>query len=241
MGTKRRLSEKMSPVGRTPPNDQRDASVHPPTLLGSPRTFTDVTPVIPFVLLEGALSDVESERLLTHVEANRLKFVPATVASSRFETSEPVIDRTHRRAAVLTDIGDIGAQLRDAAFSNVPWLCGALGIPAFVPTKAEALITATGSGDFFRRHNDCGYPCETRVLTFVYYFGGDRLKFEGGELRLYFGPRKNGESRDFVVIHPRKNRFLVFPSVMDHELRPTQCPSDDVLDRRLTLNGWIHR
>jgi len=42
-------------------------------------------------------------------------------------------------------------------------------------------------------------------------------------------------------ISPAQNQVVFFPSDLLHEIMSVRCPSGLFVDRRFTVNGWLHR
>ena len=67
---------------------------------------------------------------------------------------------------------------------------------------------------------------------------------DGGELRLFAFPGKNGADAGappFVDVAPETDTFVAFPSWMRHEVLPVRVRSGAWADRRFAINCWIHR
>jgi Rps23 Pro-64 3,4-dihydroxylase Tpa1-like proline 4-hydroxylase len=120
-----------------------------------------------------------------------------------------------------------------------------LGRGMFEITRAEAQITASNDGDFFRHHSDNGQgEIATRELTFVYFFHREPKAFAGGNLRIYDTHFANGEyvsSGEYKTVVPEQNQIVFFASSLLHEITQVECPSRAFADSRFTLNGWFHR
>ena len=189
--------------------------------------------VVPnFALFDEFLFPDELASLQEYVRRRESRFRSSAVLS---RDSKTVIQPRHRRSRVLV-AGPYGeliiARLR-ACFDRI---LDALGAEAFPFWFADAQITASGDGDFFRPHADSD-ASDSRWLTYVYYFHREPKRFRGGELLLY---RPNqGWAHDTIV--PRCNQMVAFRPSLVHEVRPVRCPSGSFADSRFTLNGWIHR
>lgn len=146
---------------------------------------------------------------------------------------------TERRSALFRKAPKAIAELfRLRLFFHLPFVQGVLGYPPFQPQMVETQITASNEGDFFRRHNDdVDAAIPTRELTYVYYCHRCPRQFEHGELLLY--PPAAGASRA-VIMAPVRNRILLFPSFLTHEVTMVRCRSKRFQDGRITINGWIH-
>ena len=54
-------------------------------------------------------------------------------------------------------------------------------------------------------------------------------------------PSAGGAAAPHVDIVPETDTLVVFPSWMSHEVLPVRVPSGAWIDRRFTINCWIHR
>lgn len=98
----------------------------------------------------------------------------------------------------------------------------------------EVQMTISQSGDFFRRHNDSTDAMKpSRKLTYVHYAHREPRQFSGGEL-IVEAPDQE------IVIVPKRNMLVIFPSIWKHEVRLVSGRATNPLDWRLTVNGWIH-
>ncbi|MFY7960935.1 MAG: 2OG-Fe(II) oxygenase, partial [Elsteraceae bacterium] len=75
-----------------------------------------------------------------------------------------------------------------------------------------------------------------------YYLHRIPKRFSGGDLLLFDEPSPDQvrSSMEFTRITPAENSLLLFPSVSLHAVTPVSLESEDRLDGRLTLNGWLH-
>ena len=172
---------------------------------------------------------------------------------SAFQISEVVspgvpggsVDYDHRRSLVLMIPGPHQQVVVNRIRSSWPRILQKLGHDTFVASNVEVQMTASNDGDFFRCHSDNGQQQDAaREITFVYFFHREPKKFRGGELRIYDARRENGHyvrSDNYHAVIPQQNQLVVFPSSMEHEIAPVECPSRDFADSRFTVNGWFHR
>jgi hypothetical protein len=107
--------------------------------------------------------------------------------------------------------------------------------------RIEMEATASGDGDFFRKHSDDSHPDYfSRILSFVLYLHAQPRRFTGGALRVYDSLVESGRrtiAGSYVDIDPRDNRLVIFPCDRVHELMPVSLDSEDFADRRITING----
>ncbi len=112
----------------------------------------------------------------------------------------------------------------------------------------ECQLTAHNDGHFYTAHTDYAANTGTRVslrnLTFVYYFYQEPKSFEGGELFLWNHYAKDcsplERANEGVYIEPLRNRVIFFESKYWHEVLKINCPSQEFMNSRFTLNGWLH-
>lgn len=127
--------------------------------------------------------------------------------------------------------------------SMTPEISAQLGIKPFPVRHYETEIVVHEDGACFKRHRDMVLQNSKhsrggdRIVSCVYYFNAEPMKFSGGELRIFslFHPDK------CVVIDPEPDRLVVFPSFFFHEVAPIACPSGRFEDSRFSVNIWIQR
>jgi SM-20-related protein len=194
-------------------------------------------------VLDEFLAPQELEELIRFTLDHEGDFQTSEVVSSEAESG--VVNHEHRRSQVLMELGKhedlVLARIR-SVFSEV---LQRLGMEEFAVADAEAQITASNDGDFFRFHSDNGSEkVGARALTFVYFFQREPRQFEGGELRIH-DARLNGaeyvSEGSYQTIVPRQNQIVFFPCEMMHEVTAVSCPSRQFADGRFTLNGWLRR
>jgi len=160
-------------------------------------------------------------------------------------SSASAVDYDHRRSRVLMDLGAHYDVVVNRIRSCWPRILQKLGHATFVASHAEAQMTASNDGDFFRCHRDNGQEVDAeREITFVYFFHREPKKFRGGELRIYDSRWDGGgyiRSDNYRAVVPQQNQLVVFPSSLEHEITPVDCPSREFADSRFTVNGWFHR
>lgn len=185
------------------------------------------------VQVREVLSPEEHARLLAHVESQMASF-----AGTRTSTGA----MNYRESMVLYHFAPFDELLREKVRGLMPQVCEALKIP--VATGAiEAQLTAHNDGNFYKVHNDNGSADTVhRALTFVYYFHRQPKGFSGGELRLYDHKNHNGyhyAADSYSTIEPLDNSMVLFESREMHEVLPVVCPSQQFMDSRFTINGWV--
>ncbi len=197
----------------------------------------------PFVQIEDALSSDQQALLWQALAAETNSLRPAGVYGR--EPGEQRIDPSTRRADRLETPEAIRAWF-------LPWLealieqhalLPRLGLAPFPVGTRELQVTRHGDGGFFSVHTDAAAtpdrPTWARHLTFIYYFHRLPRCFTGGDLLLFDAAA--GGDLSFTRIDPTHNSLVLFQSTQLHTVTRVHCPSDDPLDGRWTVNGWLHR
>ena len=188
------------------------------------------------VAFESFLPEPEVERLYAQSLALETAFVP-----SRTNDENPDI----RRSLVL----DAPPALVEPVVSRVravmPEVLAAIRLPMVTVGRIEAQVTANTDGSYFGIHTDADYGAQNlRHLTYVYYFNGRPLGFEGGILRVYDDVLRNNRlarGDSFQQVLPRHNTIAFFWARAMHEVEPVHVPSKAFRDSRFTVNGWVNR
>jgi Rps23 Pro-64 3,4-dihydroxylase Tpa1-like proline 4-hydroxylase len=185
------------------------------------------------VIFEEFLVRAELVRLLQFTLEHEAAFGPTTV---RYGDGKSVVDESYRRSRALFDLASHREVFVERLHAFLPYIFERLRITPFDVTWIESQVTASNDGDFYRRHSDnLRGPHSARAITFVYYFYRPPKAFSGGVLRL------RNDRGHAVVVQPRLNQMVLFPSGLEHEILPVSCPSRNFADSRFALNGWIHR
>ena len=195
------------------------------------------------VVFEEFLAPAELEALMRYAQLSEPQYRVSEVISPGVQGSS--VDFEYRRSMVLFELGDPGAALVERARAYLPRVLEKLGRQPFRVGRAEAQITASNDGDFFRWHCDDGQgEISTREITFVYFLHREPKPFRGGELRIYDSRKESGAfvpTENYRVVVPRQNQIAFFPSSLTHEITPVECSSKAFVDSRFTVNGWFHR
>lgn len=152
-----------------------------------------------------------------------------------------------RQSVVLyeSNFPKLAERIKKQVLDTLPTACQQLKHPTFQPNTIVAQLTAHNDGCFYKRHSDAATPqTATREMTYVYYFYREPQAFSGGELRLYDTELNNDKPSSrgtYQTINPRNNSIIFFNSRCLHEVMPVKCPSQQFLDGRFTVNGWIRR
>ncbi len=176
------------------------------------------------VRVRDALGRATADRILRATWAERRWLVDASTGG-RDE---------HRRAQLLYTPVDEAHEVAAWVEAALGQLCDGLGVERFVPRRRELQITVHGDGDFYKAHtDDQGPDVAPRALSFLYYVHRTPKPFEGGELVIHDDER--------VELAPIHDSIVVFPSALEHEVRPVRVPSGELADGRFTVNGWLWR
>jgi SM-20-related protein len=129
-----------------------------------------------------------------------------------------------------------------ALFAAFPAICTATGVAHFDLLEIDMRLAAHKDGDFFSLHRDSFTGSDRtqtrgdRLITAVYYFHQTPRAFRGGDLLIH--PFDKSAP---VIVEPRNNRLVAFPSFMLHEVTPVTVPSGDFADSRFSVSCWFDR
>ena len=138
---------------------------------------------------------------------------------------------------------DIDSWFFPKIFNNLNSALRYCHVTQFNMNRHELQLTMHLHGDFFVTHQDAIKEKSTnsRKLTFVYYFHTLPKHYKGGDLLLFDTlTEEDGHSMKYTRISPVYNSILFFPSTAFHQVTPISLDTDNYLDGRYTLNGWIH-
>ena len=212
-------------------------------------------PMPPHLQLCDFLAAKDHKALLEWAFAQRHRFKPATVTSSR-PGSTKRLDCEVRIALTLGDLGPIEACLEERLLEALPELMALTGTKGSKPVSLELELAAHGPGAHFAPHFDVPVgkgrqPLggrtrgEDRVLSAVLYFHREPKRFSGGNLRIYRFGASSAEAQNDPVNHvdlePLQNSLAVFPSWAVHAVTPVECPSGKFEDYRFAVNCWYCR
>ena len=192
---------------------------------------------VPFVRLTNFLAPAQQKRLCMSIRAARDQFVPAMVGKDNLNRETRAAWVADRR--IVRDINPwFGPKLR----SVLSHVLARLRMEALYRFRIEMQVTVHLGGGFYKRHrDDLEEENHLRTLSYVYYFHRQPRPFAGGDLLLYdTDPETNrATAAAFTRIEPRHNSLVVFPSGAYHEITPVECETQDFLDGRFTVNGWV--
>ena len=196
----------------------------------------------PLVAFDEFLVAQEWAGLLQYTLKRREDFAQSGVLSAGGESRT---DGDYRRSSVLYDLNACRTMFVNRIATFMPHILARLRMPPFPISQFEVQLTATGDGQFFKKHkDDDSESVNTRAITFIYYFYREPKPFSGGALRLYdtqLASDGTAGPGPYQTIHPVQNQIVFFPSDCLHEVLPVQVKSRDFDDSRFTVNGWVHR
>lgn len=209
---------------------------------------------VPFARVTNFLNADDQQWLLATTLAAPECFVPALVADSQV--------KSHLRSAFVAGPPLLGTVRRwfkrklqaalPAMLTRLASDCRGLRGDRVADCGIETSITMHRIGDFYQGHRDVGNEdySRSRRISFVYYFGREPRRFEGGDLLLHDTNYEANSSSTIPIpppaysrIAPVHNSLLIFPSDSLHEVTRIASPTGEPLDFgdcRFTVNGWIH-
>ena len=199
-------------------------------------------PRCPHLLFHDVLGAHMVAGLLEHVAAREADFGPAVVRNRR--TGERSVQVSQRDCLTSSDLGPFRAPIETFIRRIAPSALAELRLNEPRHEPREFSICAYGEGGHFAPHIDTAEMTGwIRILSCVYYFATTPRRFHGGELRLHGFPTLSagGIAAPQVDIVPETDTLVVFPSWMSHEVLPVRAPSGAWIDRRFSINCWIHR
>jgi Rps23 Pro-64 3,4-dihydroxylase Tpa1-like proline 4-hydroxylase len=201
----------------------------------------------PFILRPNLLNERARAGLWAMIERDRERFRPSTLYRRDGRTA---LDRS-RRISLSQGASPAVRRIFLSRLRQVlaaPGLLNGLGLDRHhAAGEVSISITSHLDGAFFTRHTDSDRSASTpstarrRVLSFVYYIHRTPARWSGGDLLLFDETTRGSPPSvpDFTRIVPADNLLVCFPPSRPHEVTPVCCGSDDVLDGRLTVNGWL--
>lgn len=207
-------------------------------------TATTATPQLPqrnplvseYIQIDNFLTPDQHQSLLNYVMQHRSEFVSTQTSTQA---------ANYRESVVLYAFPKFHDLISQRIHQLFPDILSKLELTPFQINQIEAQLTAHNHGNFYKIHNDNGSPdTATRELTYVYYFHREPKPFSGGELVIYDSRIENNyyvQAETFKTVEPRNNSIVFFLSRYMHEVLPVHCPSQQFVDSRFTINGWIRR
>jgi Rps23 Pro-64 3,4-dihydroxylase Tpa1-like proline 4-hydroxylase len=181
-----------------------------------------------------------------HAEAQAMteEALPDFVASAIYRDGHDLVDLTGRVSLVLSQPKAYSRRFRPhvAAAVDECDVAGVLGIERNQLQRYEMQVTCHGDGAFYKAHTDNDREYERRrKISYVYYFHRTPKRFTGGGLRLFdaiVGTVRYARNA-FTRIEPTDNSLVFFPSHAVHEVERVAVESGDIVDGRVSINGWI--
>ena len=197
---------------------------------------------VPFKRYERFLSAAQRQSLFDLVETKAPEFEASLVRRD----STPSENTAIRSSVLFTGTAGLLDWFEALLRARLKAVRAAIQVPAFPYSHAEIQVTASRGGDFYKAHRD-GVPGDdaamrSRRVSFVYYFSRRPQPFSGGQLRLFdcdLGGLHYDKAR-YTALEPRDNSIVFFPSDRLHEVAQVLSVSQDFLDSRFTVNGWLH-
>lgn len=193
---------------------------------------------VPHVLLDDFLPAAVHQGLLAHT-LNVNDFALGRVVADGQTDYRPDARKGH-----LSDdrLGPHLPAFRTALHRAFGAIYPALGMAAFDLAEIEIRLAAHTDGDFFSPHRDTltgsdrRFTMRDRMITAVYYFHQQPRAFAGGELRIY-----PFNATAPLLVEPRDNRLVAFPSFMLHEVLPVTVPGGGFANSRFSVSCWYDR
>lgn len=197
----------------------------------------------PFLRITDFLPEAAVDRLLGEVAAMAGVFQSSGVGDARTRRIDPAARRSV--TAMANDrVQALVAEPVRAAIGTLD-VARRLGVEVGPGAPATVQVHCHRGGDHFEAHRDgtdLHFPL--RELTFVYYVHRRPCRFSGGDLCVYdagLDDAVQGSALAFTRIEPAHNSLILFPSRALHAVAPVTCDSDDLLDGRLAVTGWMLR
>jgi Rps23 Pro-64 3,4-dihydroxylase Tpa1-like proline 4-hydroxylase len=219
--------------------DPVGAALHSPLSGGVARESDSGTVAL---VVEEFLPPQYVEAVMTWVIEQRHEFTASKVLSG--SGPQDAEDPAFRRSKVMFEPVPLRQLFERRLLTVVDGARAALRHPKLPITGIELQVTASNDGDFFKCHSDNAEPVvAARSLTFVYFLHREPKPYRGGHLTLYETTGRDGQTapgEELLDIEPVRNRIVLFPSNLMHEVRTVECPSKSFIDSRFTINGWFH-
>lgn len=186
----------------------------------------------PIFKIENFLNQEDNQSILDYAISHRKNFQSSCVTTEA---------KNYRKSKVLYEFPQKKEFLNKLKYF-VPIVAESLWLGIMDFTKIECQLTSHQDGDFFKVHTDTNKYCESRILTYVYYFYKEPQSFASGDLIIYDSLLKKypEAASTFQVVKPVNNSLVFFDSKCFHEVLPVRVPSRLFEDNRFTINGWIH-
>ena len=196
--------------------------------------------LFPYMHVEDFLSDELSQQIFSYAVESKESYTPSRVVSRLI--GDASVDESVRISHVLRDLGSFDSILQQKIHDYFPEMLAGLKMAKFkVRDRIELELAAHGHGAFYKPHIDMRLgETADRVVSAVYYLHGSPKMFNGGELRIFPMHKVPGDDLP-IVIEPKHNSLLVFPSYVHHEVMPVACPGAAFKDYRFAVNCWVYK
>jgi SM-20-related protein len=176
----------------------------------------------------GADVDPELRRQVLAIED---RFVDASIGGARedWRIGHVVYDPPEAAERITTRVRSVALEVASALEVQLPEI-----------TDVERQLTTYGDGGYYKVHTDSRGPdAARRALSWVHYFAARQPPaYQGGELWVVDPAAPDAPP---VVVAPDDGTTILFPSELEHEVRPVRVPSGTFADGRFTVNGWVWR
>jgi len=192
-------------------------------------------------VLDDFLSTTQMEGLL----ADAISAAPLMRDAAISASERDVLDFTKRRTSVVKKFTAGSDLLQHAVEAKLERLRRSFHIAPFKIGKHSIKLTYHGDGGFFFPHRDSDeiLKPESRVMTWLYYFGKTPRKYLGGDLFLFETDTQRGRyaTPSFIKVEPLSNRLVIFPSWFFHAVSPLEMfPDASFADGRFAISGHVH-
>ena len=193
----------------------------------------------PYVQFDDFLEDQDVDRLIEFVQRHEEDLSPSSVLAAPGDEEAEI-----RRSRTLFELDEIWPMFEPQLVGLLPTIRREIEEPWFPLHHIERQLSVHHDGDFFGTHNDNGGPAvRSRLVTYVYYFNMAPKQFGGGDLWVYDYFEQDHvrwKGDEHVILEPRHNSIVFFPSWVHHEVRPVQSMIEGIAGCRMTVNGWFH-
>lgn len=184
----------------------------------------------PFALIPNFLTPADAERLLSWVQDERARFVPARVFE---EGGKSHLDTSIRRGRALPPefSTEVSAWFVPKIRNLLPTVSAQLRLPALDDRQIDLTATAYLNGGYGLAHKD---PV---ALVGNCYFHAQPRRFSGGELLLHDTDVETEAPANFVFsrITPNSNSIIFYPGAYFHQITPVVSETGRFADARFSV------
>lgn len=194
----------------------------------------------PIMIFDDFLEQPDLDELLDYAQQNQEQF-----ANAHTNSKENIYDPEKRKTLVYRHFTKERDRFEAFAKNNIEALCDGLGLPKFEISKIELKITNHVDGSFFQTHCDNHNMFEQagRAITWLFYFGENPPRYNGGELYVFDTDQKSQlyNVQSFSKVIPKQNRIVAFPSHFRHAVAPMELPGNKFSDGRFAISSHISK